>query len=442
MRSDVASLRHLAHVIARFDATTELLPQTLVSDTSLHSSQIGPTNPAYQHFQRVFIGKNNESGLRSHSACKASHTAKSIMARYLTPVQVCFLVLIDLYATGQVTSTTGSSFLSFLAHNIILYTSNEPSPAAGRNSLRSLENAQGLQRALSNIQSPLPGRTIYDVLLQRIWELDTPHNLQNFIGDTLRLLAGTTPKATTLCFSPWSPLGQYIRRCYVEMTRLHFTGILDLWKAFFTFRAPTFRTWAHRNPDAARQVHENEADEAFPPPSSAREGNGPLSSSSANEIDHLVNLEVQRLQQVGGRTSTELREHLQKCLSNATGDPALRYFIEYLDRCRAGQYTVALESLHRYFDYTLNASQGSAGPGSAKSYYQYALLHLSVLHAEFGNTEESRETLEECIAIGKLNASEAIVTQSRTSKMLLHCVYRLPATFETINKRFAHSNRS
>jgi anaphase-promoting complex subunit 5 len=36
-----------------------------------------------------------------------------------------------------------------------------------------------------------------------------------------------------------------------------------------------------------------------------------------------------------------------------------------------------------------------------KVYYQYALLHLSVLHADFERWEEALGTMEECIATGK-----------------------------------------
>lgn len=41
-----------------------------------------------------------------------------------------------------------------------------------------------------------------------------------------------------------------------------------------------------------------------------------------------------------------------------------------------------------------NASQ------SIKTYHQYALLHLAVLHADFGRYDEAIAAMNECIATG------------------------------------------
>jgi len=38
---------------------------------------------------------------------------------------------------------------------------------------------------------------------------------------------------------------------------------------------------------------------------------------------------------------------------------------------------------------------------NVKSYRQYALLHLAVLHADFGRFEEAVEAMSECISTGK-----------------------------------------
>jgi anaphase-promoting complex subunit 5 len=81
----------------------------------------------------------------------------------------------------------------------------------------------------------------------------------------------------------------------------------------------------------------------------------------------------------------------------------LHHFMSFFEAWRAGQYTLALEELHRYFDYSI-ATKGNATGGQAdgvKVYYQYALLHLSVLHADFERWEEALGTMEECIATGK-----------------------------------------
>lgn len=67
---------------------------------------------------------------------------------------------------------------------------------------------------------------------------------------------------------------------------------------------------------------------------------------------------------------------------------------------------MAVESLHRYFDYAMG--RGSAGPageaglaGAPKTYFQYAQLHKSVLYADFECWAESVEALGECICTGE-----------------------------------------
>lgn len=90
---------------------------------------------------------------------------------------------------------------------------------------------------------------------------------------------------------------------------------------------------------------------------------------------------------------------------------------------------MALEALHRYFDYCLigqqdlaggvNGGAGSSHGGGMKMYYQYALLHLSVLHADFERWEESAEALGECVATGKspIIRSPSVVARPRALRL-------------------------
>jgi len=71
----------------------------------------------------------------------------------------------------------------------------------------------------------------------------------------------------------------------------------------------------------------------------------------------------------------------------------------FFDSWRSGAYTDAIDHLHRYFDY---AMEGYSMHHNVKSYHQYALLHLAVLHADFGRFEEAVEAMSECISTGKL----------------------------------------
>lgn len=71
--------------------------------------------------------------------------------------------------------------------------------------------------------------------------------------------------------------------------------------------------------------------------------------------------------------------------------------LRFFDAWRSGAYANAVDHLHRYFDY---AMEGYVVHQDVKTYHQYALLHLAVLHADFGCYDEAIAAMNECIATG------------------------------------------
>jgi anaphase-promoting complex subunit 5 len=67
----------------------------------------------------------------------------------------------------------------------------------------------------------------------------------------------------------------------------------------------------------------------------------------------------------------------------------------FFDSWRAGDYTTAFESLHRYFDYTMHTRD--------RSFYQYALLHMAILQADFGCFSEAVAAINETISTAREN---------------------------------------
>jgi anaphase-promoting complex subunit 5 len=67
----------------------------------------------------------------------------------------------------------------------------------------------------------------------------------------------------------------------------------------------------------------------------------------------------------------------------------------FFDAWRAGDYTTSFESLHRYFDYTMHTRD--------RSFYQYALLHMAILQADFGCFSEAIAAMTETIATAREN---------------------------------------
>ena len=67
----------------------------------------------------------------------------------------------------------------------------------------------------------------------------------------------------------------------------------------------------------------------------------------------------------------------------------------FLDSWRAGDYHSSFENLHRYFDYTMHNRD--------RTFYQYALLNLAILQADFGCFGEAVAAMHEAISTAREN---------------------------------------
>nr|QEJ80707.1 putative anaphase-promoting complex subunit 5 protein [Teratosphaeria gauchensis] len=326
------------------------------------------------------------------------------MPRYLTPGRVCSLVLIDIYLSGEVASSTRLSLLSFIASRIHATTQHEQADVAKL--LDDVErDASALSTTLRQWETAIPGRSLYDHFLSRLWALDGLDSLHVFFEQLDQLIALNRPAENgERSITRASQIGQYLRRCCVEFTRLQFNDTQNLWNSFVSFRAATYDCWASRNPEAARKLQADQGIIAFS--SDARQSDSlqlhAEAGVSAEDVDRLLTASIHRLQKLGTRLPDEVQGKIQKwiVLQSDQNTHSLRHFLAFFEHWKAGQYTMALESLHRYFDYSLVTKSGSE---SMRVYYQYALLHLSVLHADFDCWEESIEAMDECIATAREN---------------------------------------
>ena len=67
----------------------------------------------------------------------------------------------------------------------------------------------------------------------------------------------------------------------------------------------------------------------------------------------------------------------------------------FLDAWRAGDYPTSFDSLHRFFDYTMRNRD--------RLFYQYALLNLAVLQADFGCYQEAVAAMHETVSTAREN---------------------------------------
>ena len=323
------------------------------------------------------------------------------MPRYLTPTRIGLLVLVELYLSEDVASSARLNLLELIASPICAPSGTESSNQAKATDLASSDVAV-FADALASLPSAIPGRTSYDIFLQRIWCFSGLNSLHELFDRSEQLVSQPAAEALPQKhrISRASPLGQFLRRCCIEFTRLHFAETQALWTAVAQFRDSTYDAWASKNPDAAQRALSNEDSVA------GSSSVVPIASAavalhtSAEDRERLLAFSIHRLQKLGGRIPHGVKAKLGEWISDQhdSGAQSLQHFMAFFEHWRSGQYSMALESLHQYFDYSLVAKTGSE---NMRVYYQYALLHLSVLHAEFECWEESVDSMNECIATGK-----------------------------------------
>jgi anaphase-promoting complex subunit 5 len=90
-----------------------------------------------------------------------------------------------------------------------------------------------------------------------------------------------------------------------------------------------------------------------------------------------------------------MRSKLQQMSRPGTSIPNLGHYLKFIDCWRAGDYASAFDNLHRYFDYTMKTRD--------RTFYQYALLNLSILQADFGCYREAIPAMQEAISTAREN---------------------------------------
>ena len=67
----------------------------------------------------------------------------------------------------------------------------------------------------------------------------------------------------------------------------------------------------------------------------------------------------------------------------------------FLDAWKAGDYPSAFDNLHQYFDFTMQSRD--------RTFYQYALLSLALLEADFGCHSEAIAAMHESVSMAREN---------------------------------------
>ena len=116
--------------------------------------------------------------------------------------------------------------------------------------------------------------------------------------------------------------------------------------------------------------------------------------------------------ELGSRIPVDFKEKFKNVLNDSFMIPSMSHYLKYatpfliyqvlvlihfrfLDAWRAGDYTTAFDCLHRYFDYTMQHRD--------RLFYQYALMNLAVLQADFGCFDEAVAAMLETVSTAREN---------------------------------------
>lgn len=190
------------------------------------------------------------------------------MARYLTPASIGLLCLIELYTDSAVPIPSTVPILSFIVSNLLPPSLPKPRDHSSSNETQedranfiiSIEDFERLLGAYPSA-SGLPGRTLWDIFLMKLWDINSLHALHVFFERRSHLLIKTRedtqidtdigippPSQAMILLSRASPFGAFVRRAQLEFTRLKFQDTLNLWTSFIAYRQVTLSTWRRRNP--------------------------------------------------------------------------------------------------------------------------------------------------------------------------------------------------
>ncbi|PGH28583.1 anaphase-promoting complex subunit 5 [[Emmonsia] crescens] len=339
------------------------------------------------------------------------------MTRYLTPSKISLLALVSVYTEGVVPNSAIVPVLSFLVSHLLPLkpstldlTSTSTTPQDRSHAIP----IQNFEAATSPLASSIPGRTVWDLLLKKLWNLDCSDALDEFFSGISDMLMktreelindrnnGIAPETGRMLLSRVSPLGVFIRRAQLEYTRLQFHDAVALWRGFIKYRLPTYQLWAKRNPlDSQTAVDVNLVELGLDLTSplakvvygALEEGRDVEVGMSTRDIERLLDFQVGEMQSNGCRITDEMRSRLEQMIISGVSIPSSQHYVKFLDSWKAGDYPSSFDHLHRYFDYTMQSRD--------RTFYQYALLNLAILQADFGCHGEAVSAMQEAISIAR-----------------------------------------
>ncbi|KAF8977037.1 anaphase promoting complex subunit 5 [Entomortierella lignicola] len=203
--------------------------------------------------------------------------------------------------------------------------------------------------------------------------------------------------SSSIKLDPESIMGLYVRKARIEFKKLSFEDMCKLYTALETYISAIDK--GDRQPESDHQ-------------------NSPTSKESTVlstfDMEKYLDHNTQQLSKLGQIDIPEdLLAHVYNIQSRMPS-LAKTHYITCLHAQQTGDFEVAIQSLHRFFDYSMAVHD--------RELYQYALLNLAMLHARFSHYDQALIALRETIEIARDHADQECLSYA------LNWLYRLTRT--------------
>ena len=291
------------------------------------------------------------------------------MSRYLTPSKVGLLALISLYSDSVIPAAAIIPVLSFLVSHLSPPGSQASRRHCSQPQQTGVIDIEAFQKVTIVHASAIPGRTVWDLLVKKLWGINSFDALHVFFDSLSNLLqksseeghdsiqGSSASQSKPILLSRSSPLGVFIRRAQLEFTRLQFYDGITLWKSFAAYREPTLQVWRKRNPTAGRTsfdlnlsenhlgVDDRLTEIAYEDLADRKEDGA---SVSIEDVERLLNYQVDQMQsksftpgqckennsanpidtEMGSRLTDEMRSQFRTMVETGVTVPNMAHYVE------------------------------------------------------------------------------------------------------------------
>eukprot|EP00039_Didymoeca_costata_P002548 m.60958 g.60958 ORF g.60958 m.60958 type:complete len:718 (-) comp11367_c0_seq1:25-2178(-) len=263
--------------------------------------------------------------------------------------------------------------------------------------LRWIQNIEDYSISLHNMcidlsdSIPEDGHEVADALRDTMLDIEHPEDLFSFFETIQAIVQSHESENANFVSSmaPHSVWGLFCRRMLLNFNKMSFSQVSKYLARIQAFCKQSSRASAYRaSMDAGKWWSTYQT--------SAKSGRKAPWKEAEKHI-------FQPTRSYAGFDLPGFRDKAKVLLEDLSDDP-LSHYIRHLGAIHCGDYSTALENLHRFFD--VQGPRAISSPQAAKDrehnvHYHYSLLSLASLHHRFGHIDEALSAIHESVRIAQ-----------------------------------------